>query len=78
MSAVTRIQRYLKVEPGKGILFTKNEDYQTIDVYTYADWAGVIDDRRSNFGYFAFLGGNLVSWKRKKQNVLLALVQKHP
>ena len=41
-----------------------------MDAYSDADWAGVIDDRRSTSGYFTFIGGNLVTWKRKKQNVV--------
>ncbi|RVX03736.1 Retrovirus-related Pol polyprotein from transposon RE1 [Vitis vinifera] len=49
--------------PGKGILFAKNVDHQSIEVYTDADWAGAVDDRRSTSGYFTFVGGNLVTWK---------------
>ncbi|RVW42615.1 Retrovirus-related Pol polyprotein from transposon TNT 1-94 [Vitis vinifera] len=63
MNAVMRILRYLKNAPGKGILFTKNIDHQSIEVYTDADWAGAVDDRRSTSGYFTFVGGNLVTWK---------------
>ncbi|RVW45334.1 Retrovirus-related Pol polyprotein from transposon RE1 [Vitis vinifera] len=70
MNAVMRILRYLKNAPGKGILFAKNVDHQSIEVYTDADWAGVVDDRRSTYGYFTFVGGNLVTWKSKKQNVI--------
>ena len=55
-----------KSAPRKGILFTKNEDYQSVDVYTDADWAGAIDDRRSTSGYFTFVGGNLVTWRSKQ------------
>ena len=36
---------YLKSAPRKGILFTKNANYQDIEVYTDADWAGAIDNR---------------------------------
>ncbi|KAK3009717.1 hypothetical protein RJ639_014570 [Escallonia herrerae] len=57
MNAVLRILRYLKYAPGQGILFTKNEDHQSVDVYTDADWAGAVDDRRSTSGYFTFVGG---------------------
>ncbi|KAL6311274.1 hypothetical protein AAG906_017960 [Vitis piasezkii] len=41
----------------------------SIEVYTDADWA-VMNDRRSTSGYFTFVGGNLVTWKSKKQNVI--------
>ena len=37
MNAIMRILRYLKSSLGKGILFTKNKDYQSIDAYTDAD-----------------------------------------
>lgn len=70
MNAVIRILRYLKSAPGKGILFTKNEDFSNVDAYTDADWAGAIDDRRSTSGYFTFVGGNLVTWRSKKQGVV--------
>ena len=30
-------------------------------------------DRRSTTGYYTFLGGNLVTWKSKKQNVVVRL-----
>ncbi|WJZ95025.1 hypothetical protein VitviT2T_013823 [Vitis vinifera] len=70
MNAVMRILRYLKNAPRKGILFTKNVDHQSIEVYTDANWAGAVDDRRSTSGHFTFVGGNLVTWKSKKQNVV--------
>ncbi|XP_031273161.1 secreted RxLR effector protein 161-like [Pistacia vera] len=73
MNAVTRILRYLEHAPGKGILFTKNKDYQNVNAYTDADWARVVADRRSTSGYFTFVGGNLVTWRSKKQNVVARL-----
>ncbi|RVW81474.1 Retrovirus-related Pol polyprotein from transposon RE1 [Vitis vinifera] len=42
----------------------------SIEVYTDADWAGAVDDRRSTSGYFTFVSSNLVTWKSKKQNVV--------
>nr|AFP55546.1 gag-pol polyprotein [Rosa rugosa] len=69
MDAVFRILQYLKSAPGKGLIFSK---YSHLDVsgYTDADWAGSITDRRSTSGYFTFVGGNLVTWKSKKQKVV--------
>jgi hypothetical protein len=72
LDAVNRILRYLKGCPGKGLLYTKQGNLQ-IECYTDADWAGSLDDRRSTSGYCAFVGGNLVSWRSKKQNVVARL-----
>lgn len=68
-NAVTRILRYLKASPGKGLMFRKN-NHLNIDGYTDADWAGNITDRKSTSGYFTFVGGNLVAWRSKKQKVV--------
>ena len=70
INAIIHILRYLKGAPRKGIMFTKRADLQSIKVYTNADWAGEIDGRRSTCCYFTFIGGNLVTWKRKKQHVV--------
>ncbi|CAL8152108.1 unnamed protein product [Prunus armeniaca] len=68
-NAVNRILRYLKSALGKGLIFSKNGDLQVVG-YTDADWASSITDRRSTSGYFTFVGGNLVTWRSKKQNVV--------
>ncbi|XP_024200441.1 receptor-like protein 34 [Rosa chinensis] len=34
------------------------------------DWAGCVTDRKSTSGYFTFAGGNLVTWRSKKQKVV--------
>ncbi|RZB86491.1 Exocyst complex component EXO70B1 [Glycine soja] len=36
----------------------------------WPDWAGSISDRKSTSGYLTFVGGNLVSWRSKKQKVV--------
>jgi hypothetical protein len=50
-------------------MFSKN-DHLDIEGYTDADWAGNLSDRKSTSGYFTFVGGNLVTWRSKKQKVV--------
>jgi hypothetical protein len=69
LQAAHRILHYLKGTPGRGILFKRNGN-TTLEAYTDADYAGSIIDRRSTTGYCTFLGGNLVTWRSKKQNVV--------
>ncbi|RVW44659.1 Retrovirus-related Pol polyprotein from transposon RE1 [Vitis vinifera] len=69
MEAVYRILRYLKMTPGKGLFFRKTENRDT-EVYSDADWAGNIIDKRSTSGYCSFVWGNLVTWRSKKQSVV--------
>ncbi|XP_057972787.1 uncharacterized mitochondrial protein AtMg00810-like [Malania oleifera] len=38
--------------------------------YMGIDWVGNISDRKSTSGYFTFVGGNLVTWRSKKQKVV--------
>ena len=67
--AVLRILRYLKSAPGKGLFFGIHNHIQ-VEGYTDADWAGSATDRRSTSGYCTFVGGNLVTWRSKKQSVV--------
>jgi len=69
MEAVWRIIRYLKGTPGHGVLFKTNGHLET-QVYTDADWAGDKGNWRSTSGYFTLVGGNLVTWRSKKQKVV--------
>ena len=69
MNAVLRILKYLKLAPGNGLMFSKN-DHLNISGYTDADWAGNITAIRSTSSYFTFVGGNLVTWRSKKHNVV--------
>ncbi|KAK9059484.1 hypothetical protein SSX86_020186 [Deinandra increscens subsp. villosa] len=79
-NAALRVLRYLKNSPGLGILysdqghcrvgaFTEEGDGR-ISGFSDADWAGCPISRRSTTGYCVFVGGNLVSWKSKKQHTV--------
>lgn len=41
-----------------------------LEGFSDADWAGCVDDMRSTGGHCVFLGGNLVVWNAKKQDVV--------
>jgi len=69
LEAVYRILRYLKNSPGKGLIF-RSHGHLNVEGYCDADWASCHDDRRSTSGYCVFVGGNLVSWRSKKQSVV--------
>ncbi|XP_074347601.1 secreted RxLR effector protein 161-like [Apium graveolens] len=69
LDAVYMILRYLKAAPEKGVMFTNNK-HLGVESYTYADWAGCLHDRRSTSGYYTSVGGNLVTWRSKKQPVV--------
>ena len=64
-----RILRYIKGTPCQGVLY-ENRCHTQIVGYYDADWAGSLAYRRSTSGYCVFIGGNLVSWKSKKQDVV--------
>ncbi|RVW73427.1 Retrovirus-related Pol polyprotein from transposon TNT 1-94 [Vitis vinifera] len=69
MTAVIRILRYLKMTPGKGLFFQRTTNKE-IEIFSDADWAGSVTDRRSTSGYCSFVWGNLVTWRSKKQSVV--------
>nr|XP_025884264.1 uncharacterized protein LOC112940418 [Solanum lycopersicum] len=54
--AVLRILRYVKLAPGKGLLF-EDRGREHIIGYTDANWAGSPSDRCSTSGYCVLVGG---------------------
>ncbi|KAH9792323.1 hypothetical protein KPL71_004074 [Citrus sinensis] len=69
LEAVHKILRYLKSAPRRGLLFKKS-DQRSVEVFTDADRAGSVSDKRSTSGYCTFLWEYLITCRSKKQNVV--------
>ncbi|XP_059638936.1 uncharacterized mitochondrial protein AtMg00810-like [Cornus florida] len=70
MEAVVCIIKYLKGAPRRGLLY-RSSGHLRIEGYTDADWVDSPSDRWSTTGYCTFIGGNLVTWRSKKQSVVV-------
>ncbi|GAU20493.1 hypothetical protein TSUD_130510 [Trifolium subterraneum] len=68
-NAASRVIRYLKHNPCRGIFLPRNSDMQLLG-FSDSDWAGCLDTRKSTSGYCFFLGSSLISWKAKKQIIV--------
>lgn len=64
-----RVVRYLKGNPGQGILLRSDND---LKLYRWcdSDWAGCPLTRRSLTGWYISLGHSPISWKTKKQHTI--------
>ncbi|XP_071680399.1 uncharacterized mitochondrial protein AtMg00810-like [Lolium perenne] len=65
-SAVKRILRFVHGTLGHGLLLRPLRSL-SVSVYSDADWAGDVGDRRSTGGYALFHGVNLIAWSARKQ-----------
>jgi len=68
-AAVKRILRYLKGTSSYGIHLTRGSSL-SLHGFTYANWAGSVDDRKSTSGYVVFLGTTPVLWKSGNQRTV--------
>ena len=67
--AALRVMKYVKREPGLGILLSSTRT-NTLTVFCDADWASCPNTRRSVSGFLVKHGNSLISWKSKKQSVV--------
>jgi hypothetical protein len=68
LNAINRIIRYLKGTPGQEIWMKKNKTSDMVS-FSDVDWADSCD-RKSIMGFCIFVGGDHVTWKNKKQNIV--------
>ena len=66
LKAVYCVLAYLKGTIGQGLMYSRSGGSE-IEIYSDVDWASSVIDRRSLSAYCVYLGGNLVSWRSKKQ-----------
>ena len=48
----------------------KNHEHLWIEVFSDSNYAGDKRDRKSIYDYYTYIGGNLVTWRSKKQSVV--------
>lgn len=67
--AALRVVRYLKGNPGQGVLL---DSHCNLQLYGWcdSDWAACPLTRRSLTGWIVFLGHSPISWKTKKQHTV--------
>nr|XP_016445318.1 PREDICTED: uncharacterized mitochondrial protein AtMg00810-like [Nicotiana tabacum] len=69
MEVALRIVKYVKKEPGRGILLSSNKS-EGITAYCDADCAACAHSRKSVTRYLIKLGDSIISWKSEKQTTI--------
>ena len=69
--AAKKVLRYLQGTKDHMLTYKRSGHLEVIG-YTYSDFAGCVDTRKSTFGYVYLLAGGAISWKSAKQIVIAA------
>ena len=70
MTKALPIQHFINLRTKLSVISCYTDVDLPFTYYTDANWAESVIDRRSTSGYCTFLGGNLVTWRSKKQPVV--------
>lgn len=70
LEVIYKILIYFQGSSYIGLFFKKNE-LKDLDIFIDANWAGLVEDMRPTIGYCTLVFGKLVSWRSKKQNVVV-------
>lgn len=63
--SIKRILRYLSGRQNFGIHYFPNDMFELVG-YTNLDWNGLVDYRKSTFGYVFSFGSRVFSWSSNK------------
>ena len=69
LQGALRVLAYVKKAPGKGLVYRRN-GHLNIEAYLDSSYTRDRGDQKSTSGYCTYVGGNLVTWSNKKQNVV--------
>nr|GEX89988.1 hypothetical protein [Tanacetum cinerariifolium] len=69
LHAIKRIFRYLKGHPKLRLWYPKECSFDLV-AYSYSDYGGATQDKKSTTGGCQFLGRRLISWKWKKHTIM--------
>ena len=70
-NAVICILKYIKGSPRKMLVIYDQNNHTRVVCYSDANWVRSPFDRRPTFEYCVSIGDYLISWKSKKQNVVV-------
>ena len=61
MQALRRLVRFLKESPRSSVVYNRQAEQPTVDVFSDSDWAGCAKTRRSTSSSYVMLGGHLLA-----------------
>ena len=69
-SSVKHVLRYLRGTTEHGLCYARNSGNMILTGYSDSSWGDCVDTRRSTSGHVFLLGGNLITWRTKKQSTV--------